>query len=88
MAAACFGIENNLGSLITPLRHCYNKAENGFNTLNNGENIFFISTPSAGLWTTKDKMKNPFFHFIAISKRTIIAKTRYKVFSRHDSCIY
>jgi len=27
MAAACYGIENNLGSLVTPLRHCYNKAE-------------------------------------------------------------
>jgi nickel-dependent lactate racemase len=27
MAAACCGIENNLGSLVTPLRHCYNKAE-------------------------------------------------------------
>ncbi|MDO5565809.1 MAG: lactate racemase domain-containing protein [Planctomycetia bacterium] len=25
--AACCGIENNLGNLITPLRHCYNKAE-------------------------------------------------------------
>jgi len=30
MAAACYGIENNLGSLISPLRHCYNKAENEF----------------------------------------------------------
>lgn len=30
MAAACYGIENNLGSLVTPLRHCYNKAENEF----------------------------------------------------------
>ncbi len=30
MAAACYGIENNLGSLITPLRHCYNKAEDEF----------------------------------------------------------
>ncbi len=27
MMAACCGIENNLGNLITPLRHCYNKAE-------------------------------------------------------------
>ncbi len=32
MAAACYGIENNLGSLITPLRHCFNKAENEFLT--------------------------------------------------------
>lgn len=30
MAAACYGIENNLGSLVTPLRHCYNKAEREF----------------------------------------------------------
>ncbi len=27
MMAACCGIENNLGSLVTPLRACYNKAE-------------------------------------------------------------
>jgi nickel-dependent lactate racemase len=30
MAAACFGIENNLGSLVTPLRHCFNKAESEY----------------------------------------------------------
>jgi nickel-dependent lactate racemase len=30
MAAACFGIENNLGTLVTPLRHCFNKAEQEF----------------------------------------------------------
>jgi len=30
MAAACYGIENNLGTLVTPLRHCYNKAESEF----------------------------------------------------------
>lgn len=30
IAAACYGIEQNLGSLVTPLRHCYNKAENEF----------------------------------------------------------
>ena len=27
MMAACCGIENNLGCLVTPLRHCYNRAE-------------------------------------------------------------
>jgi len=27
MAAACYGIENNLGNLVTPLRACFNKAE-------------------------------------------------------------
>ncbi|MDD2478952.1 MAG: hypothetical protein PHS31_03575, partial [Victivallaceae bacterium] len=30
MMAACCGIENNLGKLITPLRACYNKAEEKF----------------------------------------------------------
>ena len=30
MAAACCGIENNLGTLITPVRECFNKAENDF----------------------------------------------------------
>lgn len=30
MAAASYGIENNLGSLVTPLRHCFNKAESEF----------------------------------------------------------
>lgn len=30
MMAACCGIENNLGRLITPLRDCYNKAEREF----------------------------------------------------------
>jgi nickel-dependent lactate racemase len=29
MAATC-GIENNLGSLVTPLRHCFNRAEDDF----------------------------------------------------------
>jgi nickel-dependent lactate racemase len=30
MAAAIYGIENNLGELITPLRHCFNWAENEY----------------------------------------------------------
>jgi nickel-dependent lactate racemase len=30
MAAACCGIENNLGNLLTPLRRCFNKAEDEF----------------------------------------------------------
>jgi len=30
MAAACCGIENNLGTLITPLRACFNKAEEDY----------------------------------------------------------
>ena len=30
MAAACCGIENNLGNLITPVRACFNKAEDEY----------------------------------------------------------
>jgi nickel-dependent lactate racemase len=30
MAAACCGIENNLGNLLTPVRQCFNKAEEDF----------------------------------------------------------
>jgi nickel-dependent lactate racemase len=30
MAAACYGIENNLGTLVTPVRACFNKAEEEF----------------------------------------------------------
>jgi nickel-dependent lactate racemase len=30
----------------------------GWNTLPDGEDIFFISTPSAGLWTTREKLEN------------------------------
>jgi hypothetical protein len=32
------------------------KLKNGFNRLPDGEEVYFISTPSAGLWTTKEKM--------------------------------
>jgi len=30
MAAACYGIENNLGTLVSPLRACFNRAEQNF----------------------------------------------------------
>lgn len=30
MMAACCGIENNLGNLLTPVRQCFNKAEDAF----------------------------------------------------------
>jgi nickel-dependent lactate racemase len=30
MASACYGIEKNLGELVTPLRHCFNKAESEY----------------------------------------------------------
>jgi nickel-dependent lactate racemase len=30
MASACYGIENNMGTLITPVRACFNKAEEDY----------------------------------------------------------
>jgi len=30
MASACYGIENNLGTLVTPVRECFNKAEDDY----------------------------------------------------------
>jgi nickel-dependent lactate racemase len=32
------------------------KMKNGFNTMPDGEEVYFISTPSAGLWSTKEKL--------------------------------
>ncbi len=32
------------------------KLKNGFNTLPDGEEVYFISTPSAGLWSTREKL--------------------------------
>ena len=37
-------------------RYNPDKLKNGFNTMPDGEEIFFISTPSAGLWTTEEKL--------------------------------
>ena len=31
--------------------------KNGFNVMPDGEEVYFISTPSAGLWTTAEKLK-------------------------------
>ena len=33
------------------------KLTNGFNTMPDGEEIYFISTPSAGLWSTAERLK-------------------------------
>ncbi|MDR2344813.1 MAG: lactate racemase domain-containing protein [Planctomycetaceae bacterium] len=38
-------------------RYDLNKLKNGFNTLPDGEEIYFISTPSAGLWSTAERLK-------------------------------
>ena len=39
----------------------YNPAvmREGWNTMPDGEEVFYISTPSAGLWSTKEKLDNP-----------------------------
>jgi len=34
------------------------KLQNGFNSLADGEQIYFISNPSLGLWSFKDRFKN------------------------------
>ena len=32
--------------------------QDGFNTLENGEEIFYVSNPAAGLWAVKNKFYN------------------------------
>ena len=51
--SVCF----NYADINETLRR-YNPAElkNGFNTMPDGEEIYFISTPSAGLWSTADRL--------------------------------
>ena len=39
-------------------RYPIDELKEGFNTLPDGEEIFFIPTPSAGLWSTRDKLYN------------------------------
>lgn len=40
LAAACYGIENNLGSFLPPLRQCFNKAEADF--LSDLPHVYFL----------------------------------------------
>ena len=40
----------------TVKRYDPTKLVNGFNTMPDGEEIYFISTPSAGLWSTKERL--------------------------------
>jgi len=35
------------------------KMKEGWNTMPDGEEVFYISTPSAGLWATKEKLNDP-----------------------------
>ncbi|MBE6426475.1 MAG: DUF2088 domain-containing protein [Thermoguttaceae bacterium] len=51
--SVCFGYAdlNEMLALYDPA-----KMKNGFNTMPNGEEVYYISTPSAGLWTTAEKL--------------------------------
>jgi nickel-dependent lactate racemase len=40
-------------------RYAPDKMTEGWNTMPDGEEVFYISTPSAGLWTTDAKLNNP-----------------------------
>ena len=40
-------------------RYDPNMMKEGCNTMPDGEEVFYISTPSAGLWATKEKLNNP-----------------------------
>src|SRR6202042_3218285 len=40
----------------TMARYNPQQLKEGWNTMPDGEEIFFISTPSAGLWSTKEKL--------------------------------
>ena len=42
----------------TVKRYNPEKMKNGFNTMPDGEEVYFISTPSAGLWSTKEKLNS------------------------------
>lgn len=46
---------------VTEMQRRYDPAvmKEGWNTMPDGEEIFYISTPSAGLWSTKAKLNNP-----------------------------
>jgi len=37
-------------------RYPIDKLKEGWNTMPDGEEIFYISTPSAGLWSTKARL--------------------------------
>ena len=55
MESVCFGYADLQETLK---RYDPAKMKNGFNTMPDGEVVYYISTPSAGLWTTKEKLEN------------------------------
>lgn len=40
-------------------RYAPDRMQEGWNTMPDGEEVFYISTPSAGLWATRAKLENP-----------------------------
>jgi len=49
---------------VTGMQKRYDPAvmKEGWNTMPDGEEVFYISTPSAGLWSTEAKLNNPARH--------------------------
>jgi nickel-dependent lactate racemase len=47
----------DLGEALT--RYAPERMTEGWNTMPDGEEVFYISTPSAGLWSTKAKLNDP-----------------------------
>jgi nickel-dependent lactate racemase len=47
-------------SSLAEMLETYNpdKLNEGFNRMNNGENIYFISNPAVGLWASRDRLNN------------------------------
>ena len=41
------------------------RMKEGWNTMPDGEKVFYISTPSAGLWSTEAKLNDPARHEVA-----------------------
>ncbi|MBQ9813227.1 MAG: DUF2088 domain-containing protein [Thermoguttaceae bacterium] len=55
MESVCFGYADLEETLK---RYNPETMKNGFNVMPDGEEVYFISTPSAGLWSTKEKLEN------------------------------
>ena len=47
----------DLGEMLT--RYAPAAMKEGWNTMPDGEEVFYITTPSAGLWATKAKLNDP-----------------------------
>lgn len=52
--SVCFGYADLQETLN---RYNPSTMKNGFNTMPDGEEVYYISTPSAGLWSTKEKLE-------------------------------